>query len=194
MDQRAARLLLIHGPISHGWIDAVRERLDKHSVHTITVASGKEAPVIGLEEIDLARFQVCSVCVDADSSLDWLRKLLDRIRRDGGSMRVFPVLLPGATAGLVAEFWPQWDWIDFRESKSHEVNFQRMLGAILGERPFTPLSVDNERAAPPRLSEYERRIRRLERFLSIGLREEVYIEVQRKIITKWMDDPHWEDS
>lgn len=144
--------------------------------------------------VDLARAHVCSVCVDAEVSPVWLRVVLERIQSGCNSIRVFPILLPGAATALAAEFWPQWDWIDFREPEGHEANFQRMLMAILGARPDAASSIGDEGLDTPHLGEYERRIRRLERFRSIGLREDVYMESQRKIITRWLDDPHWEDS
>ena len=94
---------------------------------------------------------------------------------------------------MVAEFWPQWDWVDFRDPNGHESSLSDLVRAALGEPPIDGTEKKTTEADGAFAREYERRVRFLVWLRSVGLEKEVYMESMRKLAEPWNADPSWKD-
>lgn len=188
----AAKLILLHYQPAQPWVDAIARRLEKQGVQASRIPLSIDGSDSGLDALESEVFSACAICVDCQASSVSLRVTLEQARSRVNPPRVFPLLLPGASDSLVTEFWPQWDWIDFRPAEAHEISFMHLVRATLGNPPYGEVIIRTFGPDARRLSDYERRFHDLKRLRSAGLEEEIYMETQRKIIARWMDDPDWD--
>lgn len=193
MDPDIINLLLVHHQdLGHVWARSILSRLENHDIKTDIAILGKEDYDASSIISDIIEIRACAICVNARTPSQWLSTVLEQIRSGINPPRVFPVLLPGASDGLVIEFWPQWDWIDFRTPEDHEDALSHLVKAALGKvHDETPKDTAFGSGLGG-LSKYERRIHGLKRLRSAGLEEEIYFETQRKLAARWIDDPEWE--
>lgn len=189
----AAKLILLHYQSAQQWVEAITLRLGNHGVQASRVPLSVDGSGSNLDALESEMFSACAICVDSQASSASLRVTLEQARsRVVNPPRVFPLLLPGALDSLVTELWPQWDWIDFRPAEFHESSFMHLVGAALGNSPYREVVTPTVGPQVRRLSDYERRFHSLKGLRSAGLEEEIYMEAQRKIIDRWMDDPDWD--
>lgn len=176
------------------WGVAIAERLEGSGVRCGLLVVLEEDEDDIMAAVAAVHYAACAVLVDAGLGKTMLEELLKQVRRRGVADRVVPVLLPGANEDLVAQHWPQWDWVDLRHPDDHEEGL-KTIHAVARGRSRGDLNEGGPRKEDsgngPSLGVYIHRIAQLERLSEAGLSDEARIEAERKIVALWMDDPEW---
>jgi hypothetical protein len=133
--------------------------------------------------------ETCVVCVGSNTPAGWFREEVERaldMQTKDRAFRVIPLLLPNALIENVPQFASLRTWADFRVGRDAEFAFHLLKSGISGEAPGrwppeSPAVIANEA-----LELAERKLQELER-LRKYIREEVLIEIQRKILDQWIE-------
>lgn len=94
---------------------------------------------------------------------------------------MIPVLLPAASPDYVSDFLSLRTWADFRDGRDLDYAFHVLKQGIRGE-PIGRWPPETEQSKQSSLNVYEERMLKLQRFKPLGIREQVVIEIQRKIV------------
>lgn len=174
------------------WVEQLGERLeDEHGFRVwldkwILVPGGswQQAMTKGLDEA-----QTCAICIGSRTPDGWFREEIERaldIQTQRAEFRAIPILLPDASPDLVPAFLRLRTWADFRNGNDPEyalhVLCQGIRGLPVGRWAIEPKKTENSLAA------YERKLRELQRLADAGIYDEVIVEFQRKILSRWFDE------
>jgi hypothetical protein len=135
----------------------------------------------------LKQARCCAVCINKATPKGWCREELERalnLQVENEKFGVLPVLLPGALPDSVPDFLSLRTWVDFRTGKDQNYAFHVLCQGIRGE-PVGFWQQSAPKTNEQSLSVYERRIRELQHFRTLGVDEQVVIYFQRKILTEW---------
>jgi hypothetical protein len=129
----------------------------------------------------------CVVCVGAHTPHGWFREEVERaldLQTKRSSFRVIPLILPGGSEDAVTDFLSLRTWVDFREYQDHDRSFhvlcQGIRGKPAGRWPLGGKSSDD-------LALYKKQLIQLQELESLGVREEVVVSFQRKILDQWWE-------
>jgi TIR domain-containing protein len=146
--------------------------------------SWQQEMALGLDHAD-----TCVVCVGSATPAGWFQQEIERaldIQSKDDKFRVIPLLLPDASPDSVSQFLGLRTWVDFRRGQDEEYAFHILECGIKGEPPGRWPPNQSESANNAALEVAERKLQELKR-LEKYVREEVVIEIQRKILNQWIE-------
>jgi hypothetical protein len=180
---------------SHGdaeWVERLAKRLEDDGQFKIWLdrwvlvpgRSWQQEMARGLDEAG-----TCVVCVGADTPDGWFREEIERaldLQTKRSSFRVLPLILPGGSRDAVTDFLSLRTWVDFGADQDHERSFHVLCQGIRGLPPGRWPPHDAE--GPDQLAQYKKQLMQLQEFEKLGVREEVVVAFQRKILDQWWED------
>lgn len=183
---------LSHSHDDAEWVEQLAQRLEDECRFRVWLDRWRLVPGESWQQemgIGLEQAKTCVVCVGSTTPAGWFRQEIERaldIQVKDGSFRVIPLLLPGASAQNVSQFLTLRTWVDFRNGKDQHYAFHVLKCGINGEPPgrgpdeaVSTSDRDASDLAERRLID----LQRLEKYL----RDEVVIEIQRKILDQWIE-------
>jgi len=183
---------LSHSHDDAPWVESLARRLEDECGFKVwldrwTLIPGKswqQAMAKGLQEASS-----CAVCIGDKTPRGWfqeeIERAVDRQTKDP-DFRVIPVLLPLAAADYVPDFLSLRTWADFRNGNDEKYALHVLKQGIKGE-PIGRWPLGESVAQFDELQTYEKKIIELRRLHALGLHDEVVIEFERRILTKWFD-------
>ena len=175
---------LSHSHEDAEWVEGIAKRLvDDYGFHVwidkwvlVPGASWQQAMAKGLNET-----KTCLVFIGPRTPGGWFQQEIERaldIQSRDANFRVIPVLMPGAT--LVPDFLRLRTWADFRKDEDHALHVivQGIRGEPVGRGD--PKGLIKGRA-------HAEQLRELQELAQYGIREEVIVEFQRRILGEWLE-------
>lgn len=183
---------LSHSHDDAEWVQQIAQRLEDECGFHVWLDRWRLVPGESWQQemaIGLDRAKTCVVCVGSTTPAGWFRQEIERaleIQSKESSFRVIPLLLPDASAQNALQFLSLRTWVDFRHGKDVLYAFHLLKCGINGEAPgrWPPDSSSISNNSARDLA--ERKLKDLQR-LEKYLREEVVIEIQRKILDQWIE-------
>lgn len=183
---------LSHSHDDAEWVGQLAQRLEDDCGFRVWLDRWRLVPGESWQQemaIGLEQAKTCVVCVGSTTPGGWFRQEIERaldMQVKDGSFRVIPLLLPDASAENASQFLKLRTWVDFRNGNDQRYAFHVLKCGIKGEPPGR--WPDESASASDRAASdlAERRLIDLQR-LEKYLRDEVVIEIQRKILDQWIE-------
>jgi hypothetical protein len=190
--RREFNAFLSHSHNDAEWVQQIARRLEDECGFRVWLDRWRLVPGESWQQemaLGLDRADTCVVCVGSATPAGWFRQEIERaleIQSKDDSFRVIPLLLPDASTDRVSQFLGLRTWIDFRRGQDDQYAFHVLKCGINGEPPGrwphnSGVSLNNTAWEVA-----ERKLRELQR-LEKYVREEVVIEIQRKILDQWIE-------
>jgi len=183
---------LSHSHEDAEWVEALAKRLEDECEFKIwldkwTLVPGKSWQQ-GIAK-GLNQAAACAACVGAKTPGGWFQEEVQRaldLQVNDPDFRVIPVLLPDGDPNLFPAFLSLRTWADFRDGQDPGYAFHVLKQGIKGEPPGRWPPKDD---VPPKvtITKYEQKVIEL-RKLAVHLHEQVTIEIERKLMEKWLDE------
>ena len=192
-------VFLSHAHDDRDWVEAIAKRLeDERSIRVwldrwmlVPGESWQQAMVKGLDEA-----ATCAVFVGGDTPTGWFSQEIEHalnLQSRLPTFRVIPVLLPDAPPGDPVDILPGFmdlrTWADFREGQDADYAFHVLVQGIKGHRVGRWRPAVESSAAEASFATAKRRLERL-RDLNANevIVNEVAIEYQQKILSRWLEE------
>lgn len=183
---------LSHSHDDAEWVQQLAQRLEDECGFRVWLDRWRLVPGESWQQemaIGLDRAKTCVVCVGSTTPAGWFRQEIERaldIQVKDSSFRVVPLLLPGSSAASASQFLGLRTWVDYRNGKDARYALHVLKCGIQGVPPGrwpgnSPSSTDGSARALA-----ERKLIDLQR-LEKYLRDEVVIDIQRKILDQWIE-------
>jgi TIR domain-containing protein len=189
---REFNAFLSHSHDDAEWVQRLALRLEDECGFRVWLDRWRLVPGESWQQemaLGLDRADTCVVCVGSTTPDGWFRQEIERaldIQSKDAAFRVIPLLLPNAAPDSVSQFLGLRTWVDFRPAGDEEYAFHILKCGIKGEppgrwptHPATPVNNPAWEVAERKLQE----LQRLEKYV----REEVVIEIQRRILDQWIE-------
>lgn len=110
------------------------------------------------------------------------------IQSEDSDFRVIPILFRDGSADNVPQFLRLRTWADFRNGRDQEYAFHVLKCGIEGKPPGRWPPDSGSSAENAGIAVYERKLQELQRLREkYGVRDELMIEYQRKILDQWFE-------
>jgi len=183
---------LSHSHDDAEWVEQLARQLEDECGFRVWLDRWRLVPGESWQQemaMGLERAKTCVVCVGSATPAGWFRQEIERaldLQVQDSNFRVIPLLLPHASAQNVSQFLGLRTWADFRNGKDERYAFHVLKSGISGQPPGRWRGDTMSTSGKEASDLAERKLRDLQR-LEKYLREEVVIDIQRKILDQWIE-------